>query len=169
MVPHDWQHPRDESGRLIPLFGGSFAEAASEWDEEARQWDRGFVRDYATDGWRARGTRDYDDSGSTLEGWYGPRPRETDYMPDWPLAERTHLQMYETCSEGTPISPVMETPEELARWLADNGASAFGASTATYEEWLTTIRRGWSTGAVLEPGRGLLSGVQWMHEQEESR
>ena len=43
-----------------------------------------------------------------------------------PIEERTHYQMYETCTEGTPISPVMETPENLARWLADNGASAFG-------------------------------------------
>jgi len=44
--------------------------------------------------------------------------------------------MYETCSEGTPISPVMETPEQLARWLVDNKASFFGTMTAPYDRWL---------------------------------
>ena len=41
--------------------------------------------------------------------------------------------IYETCSEGSPISPAFETPEELARWLTDN---SFGSMTATYEQWL---------------------------------
>jgi hypothetical protein len=68
-------------------------------------------------------------------------------------------QMWETTSEGSPISPVFPTPEELARWLADTGASAFGDETATYEEWLATIRRGWAVSAVCTPGRGLESGV----------
>jgi len=48
--------------------------------------------------------------------------------------------MYETCTEGTPISPAFATPEELARWLADNEASAFGGMTASYEGWLRTIK-----------------------------
>jgi len=48
--------------------------------------------------------------------------------------------MYENTSEGTPISPPFETPEELARWLADNNASAFGGMTATYEQWLATCK-----------------------------
>lgn len=44
-------------------------------------------------------------------------------MPRWSAKKRTHLQMYETCSEGTPISPVMATAEELAHWLADKLAA----------------------------------------------
>ena len=79
--------------------------------------------------------------------------------------EATHLQMYETISEGTPISPVMETPEELAQWLFDNGASAFGFSTATYEQWLSTIKRGWAVSAAIVNGRGLISGVEALHEE----
>lgn len=43
-------------------------------------------------------------------------------------------QMWETTSEGSPISPPFATPEELARWLADTGASAFGNQTATFDE-----------------------------------
>ena len=67
-------------------------------------------------------------------------------------------QMYETTTEGTPISPVMKTPEELARWLADNKASACGSMTATYEEWLQTIERGWAPTMMIFGGE-LTSGV----------
>ena len=36
------------------------------------------------------------------------------------------------------------SPEELARWLADNGGSAFGSRTASYEQWTAPIDRGWA-------------------------
>lgn len=48
-------------------------------------------------------------------------------------------QMWETCTEGSPISPSFATPEELARWLADNGASAFADHTASFDDWLGMI------------------------------
>lgn len=70
-------------------------------------------------------------------------------------------QMWESTSEGSPISPVFETPEKLARWLEKSKASAFGGDTATYDEWLKMIRAGWAPSAVLNTadGRGLRSGV----------
>ena len=63
-------------------------------------------------------------------------------MPDWPEAERTHYQMYETTTPGTPISPVMETPEALARWLFKDSPDHdyFATSGATYESWLDKIK-----------------------------
>lgn len=86
----------------------------------------------------------------------------TEYMPQWEDSEMTHIQMYETCSEGTPISPVFEVgkEEDMARWLADTGASAFGNMTASYEGWLATIREGYALCAVAEGGV-LTSGVEW--------
>jgi len=74
--------------------------------------------------------------------------------------------MWETTSEGSPISPVFESPEKLARWLADTGASAFGSQTATYEEWLSMIHDGSSVvSAFYQPGRGIISGVAAAHER----
>lgn len=70
--------------------------------------------------------------------------------------------MYENTSEGTPISPVFETPEALARWLADNNASAFGGMGATYEQWLATCREGFAPSAVFSPSTGMISGVAAM-------
>ncbi len=155
MVPANWQHPKGGNG-CKPLFGGSFSERLAEWEEGARKWKEGFISDFKG-GWEPKGTRP-----GTYEGWDGPCPQKKEYMPDWLEVERTHLQMYETCTEGTPISPVKATPEDLARWLADNGASAFGSQTATYEEWLVTCKAGWAPSAVGSPGKGLQSGVAAM-------
>jgi hypothetical protein len=78
------------------------------------------------------------------------------------------FQMWETTSEGSPMSPVFATPEELAKWLYDNKASSFGSQTSTYEEWLTMITTtGWAPSAVLNVGEGTLkSGVSAISETE---
>lgn len=69
-------------------------------------------------------------------------------------------QMWETVSEGSPISPVLETPELLAKWLAENKASSFGKSIATEEQWLAMIKGpGWAMSAVLD-SKGFHSGVE---------
>ena len=80
-------------------------------------------------------------------------------MPNWPAEQRTHLMMYEDTSEGTPISPAFKTPEELARWLADNNASAFGSDTASYEAWLRVARGGWAPSMVVADGK-VQNGVE---------
>jgi hypothetical protein len=44
------------------------------------------------------------------------------------------FQLWETTSEGSPVSPVFATIEELCAWCADN-ASTFGSFKASAEEW----------------------------------
>lgn len=69
-------------------------------------------------------------------------------------------QLWETTSEGSPMSPVFEKPEELAFWLEKNKASSFGKETCTYEQWLNFIvGPGWAPSAVMTTGKGLTSGV----------
>lgn len=48
-------------------------------------------------------------------------------------------QLWETTTEGSPQSPVFQTPEELCRWLVENGVSAFGKQQFGYEEWLDVV------------------------------
>ena len=129
-VPASWSHPRDHEGHFIPLHA-SFPYNEDEIQEGLR------------DGWL-----------NDAPPYYG-----CSIMPDWSPAVRTHYQMHETTSEGTPISPIMETPEALARWLADNNASAFAGMGATYEQWLATITRGSAVSAAYLPGKGFISGV----------
>jgi hypothetical protein len=44
------------------------------------------------------------------------------------------FQLWETTSEGSPISPVFNALDELCEWAADN-TTTFGRSKATKEEW----------------------------------
>lgn len=44
-------------------------------------------------------------------------------------------QLWETCTEGSPISPVFASAEELANWCADN-ATIFGDEKTSRENWL---------------------------------
>lgn len=164
-VPADWQHPKYPQdyyephlrGRLIGLHEGGYADAVIEWDECWSQWQRGLTEQYGADAkW---GPIDPEYAGMRYTEYAGPRPSPDDYMPDWPEADRTHLMMYETTSEGTPLSPAFLTAEQLAHWLADNGASAFGSDTATYEQWLRMIGQGFAPSAVFSTETGLISGV----------
>jgi hypothetical protein len=68
-------------------------------------------------------------------------------------------QMWETTSEGSPISPVMPTPELLAGWLVRNNASAFGGEGASYVAWMGMIKAGWAPSAV-GGSSGIVSGVE---------
>lgn len=163
-VPKDWQHPLQYSdepwdwskGRPTGGFGGErfkplheltvpIRELQAEWDQERADYEAEHPdEDYAA--------------------YAGNRPTSDDYMPYWPEEERTHYQMYESTSEGTPISPVCETPEELARWLTDNKASTFASFTATYEEWLTMCKAGWAPSMMVQEytdgTKEMMSGVE---------
>lgn len=139
-VPATWQHPKDErwnDKRYKPLYDGS------QYEPRKKDW---------LDTLAEKGLQ------KTLD-WCGNPPNQEDYMPNWPDAERTHYMMYEDTSEGTPISPAFATPEELARWLTDTGASLFGGMTASYEAWLNIARDGWAPSMVIDSGV-MRSGVE---------
>jgi len=133
-VPKDWQHPK-KNGRYQPLHEG-YAEQLADFTTLQKE----------------KGLQEALDD-------FGTAPNKDEYMPEWPENEKTHIQMYEDTSEGTPISPVMDAPEALAQWLVDNNASAFGSDTATYDQWLSTIKSGYAVSAMFVPGKGLISGV----------
>lgn len=163
-VPADWRHPKAfntyrQRMEYVPMHDGtrrSYEREAAEWDEGWQKWQDGFVQGYGDQSpWTPRTPED----GMRYTDYAGPRPSPDDYMPNWSEEQRTHLMMYEDTTEGTPISPAFETPEELARWLADNGASAFGHDTASYEQWLAMARRGWAPSMIVADGK-IMSGVE---------
>jgi len=136
-VPKDWCHPKKSDGNYISLLDSYCADI----DE--------FREKIETDGLER-----------AIE-YFGGAPIKRDYMlADVPDSERTHYMMYETTSEGTPISPAFETPEELAHWLADNKASAFADNTADYDHWLRVCKGGYAPSAIFTPDTGFISGVQ---------
>lgn len=72
-------------------------------------------------------------------------------MPHWKDGEATHYQMYETNSSGTPLSPVMASPENLAHWLVENQITAYEGQTASYEAWLMVAQGRTVISNVVKP------------------
>lgn len=129
-VPANWEHPRRADGQFQPMFNSTYEQALAEYERERVNFERR----------KAAGEPQL--QGEDFEEWHGEPPDPDYYRPDWPEEQRTHYQMYETTSEGSPISPVMESQEELARWLHENGASFFGDITISEQEWLKIINGG---------------------------
>lgn len=116
-VKKDWQHPKDEKGRYIPLYDGAeFSARIASWDEGAQKWAEGLYLN-PQGAWVAIREALI---GKPYSSWDGERPDPNECMPLWSDDERTHFMMYENTSEGTPISPAFATAEELARWLVNN-------------------------------------------------
>lgn len=119
-VPANWEHPKkdvpDHRNRTMvesyqPMFDEPFAPAMEAWYAAWKAWERGERPDYCSE------------QSQTLPFWEynGPPPNPEYYRPDWPEDSATWFQVYETVSEGTPVSPPLATEEELIRYLADNG------------------------------------------------
>jgi hypothetical protein len=73
-------------------------------------------------------------------------------------------QLWETVTEGSPISPVFETPEKLARWMS-SPAYSWGVSNGSdigYEDALAFVKEGWAPTLVVTPGHGVESGEQFI-------
>ncbi len=156
-VPVGWQHPTKANGEFIPLYDGAkYDRRLARWELENAKWHEGLRDDYAGR-WKPI---EPEYIGMSFEEWDGERPEADEYMPRWTAEETTHWMMYENVTEGTPISPVCETPEVLARWLADHNANAFAGNTTTYEHWLGMIRQGYAPTFVLNKTDGtVMSGV----------
>lgn len=75
---------------------------------------------------------------ASVEVYPGQRAEAEAWEPTEPPSGEG-WQMWETTSEGSPMSPVFATADELAAWLADSGASLFGSTTAPREQWYRII------------------------------
>ncbi len=125
-VPPNWEHPTEgkygSQGFQIqfkPLFDEDFNAASQEWWAKAKAWQEGDKSQFDTY------DREHWDKLHKDHPWYwqwgGTSPKEEDYRPSCTEEQATHYQMYETVSEGTPVSPVFLTLQDLEDWLTDDG------------------------------------------------
>lgn len=114
-VPANWQHPKDSNGEYISL-SDDYAGSMKYHLEEVNDYFKG-VKEIITNGF----TKPHDEKIMTLEYWYEYHgeemsvPDPNDYMPngEW-------YQLFQTVSEGTPLTPPFEKKEELVDWLTNN-------------------------------------------------
>lgn len=95
------------------------------------------------------------------EGEHWPSPDAKQAYEDWketPPPKGDGYQIWETVSEGSPISPVFATAHDLARHMA---GTKWGADDGTpYETWLKFIEGpGWAPSMVMQGGV-MKSGVE---------
>ena len=119
-VPPNWQHPQEErfnpiSGRMepryTPLHDRPYIAELVEWFKGHELWEAGKHPSQLSGAADCR----------YFAQWEGDPPRVDGYRPDWKDGEATWFQMYETVSEGTPVSPPFATQAELVDYLVAHG------------------------------------------------
>lgn len=149
-VPKDWEHPQEwntlyNEMKNKPLFegkNGAFKKDAGEWMEGCIKWHQGIHPDQKEEA--------YDNKNKYCWEWFGSPPEPKEYMPDFG-DNATHLMLFETTSEGTPISPAFETLDEVCQY-AENNCFTFAKHKTTKERWKEMLEDGFvfhSEGNIL--------------------
>jgi len=68
--------------------------------------------------------------------------------------------LWETVSEGSPVSPVFADAEGLAQWLASPAAKRDRLSSI--EVARKFVSAGWALTFVSTPETGFVSGAEWV-------
>lgn len=124
-VPKDWEHPRDDKGNYIPLNDEDYETAAKEWLADFLAFLNGTHKDQEL---IAMGCRYYWE-------WDTPPDANTYRERQWTAEEAACFQIYEDVSEGTPISPIFETMDELKVWLKEQGYSNAAVEGFAEDGW----------------------------------
>lgn len=138
-VPKDWKHPKNpHTGQFTPLYDGDWQTAAAKWKDGYQAW------------------RPEEHGGFEFWEHHGAPPEREEYMFEAPHPDRSFYQMYETVSEGTPLTPVFSTAEELARYCVKH-LPGFGGITGTYDQWLEV-----ALGGLAQPMVGAGPSVEFL-------
>lgn len=121
-VPPHWVQPvwtKDDAprpelvGRERSFYPDHIETALADWLKTFDRIRRGDLQDYESK---------YYSGPAGLAHWLqderGPDPA---YYRPWKDEEATWVQLWQTVSEGTPVSPAFATEEELIQYLAVNG------------------------------------------------
>lgn len=140
LVAKNWKHPKDKNGNYIPLLDGDFKSILADYKEGERQWNNGFRKSDTYPDFEWIKIEDKYKN-FTYEQWTDKCPVIEDYMPQWSEKEKTHIQLYENTTEGTPISPVFKASdvEKLAEYMSKN-CTTFADYKQSKKDWLEIIK-----------------------------
>jgi len=94
---------------------------------------------------------------ASIERYAGQRDEAESWRSTGP-PEGEGWQLWETVSEGSPISPVFATGEELAGWMASPAYTWGASSPLTIEQATAFVKAGWATSLVFDSDHGLRPG-----------
>lgn len=96
---------------------------------------------------------------ATIEAYPGQRAEaEAWERTDPPSGEG--WQLWETVSEGSPMSPVFAAPEELAGWMSAPERDKH--NWVPFDTAMEFIKEGWAPSLVASPETGVVSGVEYV-------
>lgn len=113
-VPENWDHPITEDcynrSRLQPMYDQTYEDACAEW-----------LADF--DRIRAGGMCSFEKEVYKNECHWASHniAPDPEYYRPWSDCDAKWYQLWETVSEGTPVSPPFETKEGIIDYLANNG------------------------------------------------
>lgn len=153
-VPPNWEHPRQEC-KHSPWSGGC--------DEAKRSGGKCYkplMQGYADA--KAGFEKMLAEKGlqEAIE-YYGGAPDVNDYVPEWSPEQATWFQVYETVSEGTPVSPPFATREELVDYLVTHGdfwAQHRGRGGYSRKAAEAFVKDEWAPSMIVSGGR-VMDGV----------
>lgn len=159
MVPPNWEHPRFtkddvpqgyEVGDYRRCFDKDYETAAAEWISSFEKWRAGelSIGSYCEYYWE-----------------YESPPDESLCRPKF-TEPATWYQLYQTISEGSPVSPPFATKEELAAYLSEHGDFWYQKqleegrldswdSKPTYDQAMAMINAGCAPTLVIDNGKFL--------------
>ena len=144
-VAPGWQHPTYKevsdgmesmlhANSFHPIYNEEYDQAAAEWLEGCLKWSEGKHEDQGRDDGFNRPKHYWD--------WHGMPPDKSYYRHGkWSFKpeDATAFQIYETVSEGTPVSPVFETKDAMRIWLIEQGHSESSADGFINAEWAPSM------------------------------
>ena len=156
----NWEHPKKEhKDRYQPMRDIPYIEAINEWIENHLLWEKGEHPDQPNEYVH-------------YAEWDGNPPDVEYYRPNWKKEDMTWFQVYETVSEGTPVTPAFETRDELVDYLVENGdfwdqkrRQKNDISSMPCEPWERKHAErfifgdGWAPSLVVSNGK-IMTGVQ---------
>ncbi len=158
-VPAGWFHPEQECkhrpGCRYPINapGLCFIPLRKDFKEASDQWVAGFMAH--------RHTAEPRDPEYFWE-YEGPPPEREDFV-DYEGSPATWFQVYETVSEGTPVTPSFATQDQLIDYLVKHGDSwrwrqgTGGYTRAQAEKFVKTTE--WVPSMTMGPG-GVKMGIE---------
>lgn len=165
-VPPNWEHPMNDNGAYRPMFDKSATDAFNSWFAEFVEFKKKELDEVC-----AEYSYDRNDPYSAFCDYNGYPPNSEYYRPAWDEDTATWWQVYETVSEGTPVTPPFETPEELIDYLVENGdfwdqkrraegrAYIFPCDPWPREQAEKFVRSGFAVSMVVSDGK-VMSGVE---------
>jgi hypothetical protein len=178
-VIHNWEHPKREKynpfKRIMeesfqPMHDCPADQAWKEWLADFQKWkDGGRKEEVEKYELEYEGMGDYE----SFCAWAGRPPNPVYYRPAWNEEDMTWFQLYETVSEGTPVTPAFETQDELIDYLVEHGdywdqkRRKAGDSIMNCDPWPRDQAEkfvkgaGWAPSMVSD-GTKMMSGVEFV-------